>query len=402
MFYKQIAMRINKCVAIAFSVSLVCTLCSFRVANAQDSMVYRKVCALSGTPLSQAELLKNAIEVTSTDALLDYLENIKEALGQQNTEYKLLNITSYKTAAALNLQREEKIEAVIVINQAHYSSLIEKGLRKAMFIWLLAHEVAHHSKRDNFYFNNSDRAKNYLKELTCDELAGFAVAALTDNIDPYNLEYILSKILADSKRHDSLSMHYPPIEYRLVAAKTGWIKGKSRLQQFNSSNTVQGWKIDKIKYNDGTQKTIAVSESDDSLTYMNNKSQDFVRWTYNKSMISTIVANDSLFLFLGEHFRGEKHGKGIRVGLDQLFQGTYRNGQRVYGICTESTGEIYEGTFMEFDRNGFGRCFYTNGQVYYGQWKLGKRDGYGILYQGTKVLRAGCWVSDKYVDEKCN
>ena len=61
----------------------------------------------------------------------------------------------------------------------------------------------------------------------------------------------------------------------------------------------------------------------------------------------------------------------------------------------DTNGEIYQGKWLNNQRNGTGKCFYKNGDVYQGKWVNGKRCGQGRLKSKDGSLYVGSWMDNK-------
>lgn len=76
------------------------------------------------------------------------------------------------------------------------------------------------------------------------------------------------------------------------------------------------------------------------------------------------------------------HGAGqLFLPNGDVFEGVFEEGRRADGEAkiTYSTGEIYEGEFVDEVPHGKGTCKFTDGSVYSGQWSQGLMQGNGSL-----------------------
>jgi hypothetical protein len=65
---------------------------------------------------------------------------------------------------------------------------------------------------------------------------------------------------------------------------------------------------------------------------------------------------------------------------------------------SNSTGKIYEGTFLENKFDGQGTYYWPDGHRYQGKWKNNHRHGLGeIVYPDGRVER-GRWADDKLIE----
>lgn len=56
---------------------------------------------------------------------------------------------------------------------------------------------------------------------------------------------------------------------------------------------------------------------------------------------------------------------------------------------------LYEGTFNQDRREGFGRVFWTDGSYYIGEWQNDQRNGYGELHHSNGKTEKGKWTNNK-------
>ena len=81
--------------------------------------------------------------------------------------------------------------------------------------------------------------------------------------------------------------------------------------------------------------------------------------------------------YIGKCKKGLANGKGLAIGIDRYtgaFKKGYPNGN---GIYTWSTGEVYDGQWMEGKRHGIGTFSYVK--------------------DGKLAVMAGIWEEDKYI-----
>lgn len=83
-----------------------------------------------------------------------------------------------------------------------------------------------------------------------------------------------------------------------------------------------------------------------------------------------------------------------------IYEGSYREGKKDgYGILKLSSGDIYEGEFSNNFQDGVGimKNFTENGSciVYEGDWEMGLRDGYGIYNCSDGTNFSGQWEKGK-------
>jgi len=56
---------------------------------------------------------------------------------------------------------------------------------------------------------------------------------------------------------------------------------------------------------------------------------------------------------------------------------------------------LFEGTFNQDRREGFGRVFWTDGSYYIGEWQNDQRNGKGELRHSNGKLEKGKWANNK-------
>ncbi len=61
------------------------------------------------------------------------------------------------------------------------------------------------------------------------------------------------------------------------------------------------------------------------------------------------------------------------------------------GIYRWKNGDMYEGTFKNGMRNGFGTMAYSDGERYSGQWKSNKQSGTGEWHSVEGDKMSGIW-----------
>ena len=97
---------------------------------------------------------------------------------------------------------------------------------------------------------------------------------------------------------------------------------------------------------------------------------------------NSMILNDSTEIFengeyyIGQSLNGKKHGKGI--------------------IFDKNGNIIYEGDFVNGEKEGNGKYYYKNGEYYDGPWIKDKKHGKGIIYYPNgSILYEGEFVNDK-------
>lgn len=83
----------------------------------------------------------------------------------------------------------------------------------------------------------------------------------------------------------------------------------------------------------------------------------------------------------------------------QCIMGNCMNG---YGKFKSDDGAVYEGEFVEGQRQGQGTYYYINGDVYRGEWANGLPNGQGIRYLKDGSAIGGQWAKGRLIDQSIN
>ena len=132
-------------------------------------------------------------------------------------------------------------------------------------------------------------------------------------------------------------------------------------------------------------------------------------------------------VYKGDTYRGMRHGKGIMVyastrdvyqgdfdndlphgagryckGSDQeyVFEGLWEHGvlkqvKKGKAVLKDDAGNIYNGTFLNWQRHGQGKLTNPNGEKYKGQFQNGKKHGYGAIYYPDGTVYEGYFKDGK-------
>jgi len=383
----------------------------------------KMACTIDGTPVLEETIRSQLINLSRTDQLNVYFKQVKDTLIKDNqnadrmdkefySNYIIKNITQSPTSCAIcDYDHGSNLEKVIAINVDYYYPKVIPQYQKAMFIWIIGHELKHHQRDDSV---DENELKNITKELACDEAGGYLIARLTNNINLQDIEIILNKILTDNPA----SQYAPPLKYRILAVQAGWIRGKARYlsnhQQINFDNIT----IEK----EGDGRT-----SDLTLTAI--KSGEDI------GLVNRITTTGSLYWGLGDCM-GTLNGEGINLNAgdahesyNNVFFGNYTNGIRngFFKVIWENekyigqylnnakngygtdiwyegnqNGQKYQGNFVDDNRNGFGIYSITNANgknIFIGEWKNGLKNGHGVEYSGYTVIHSGLWKNDAYISD---
>lgn len=257
--------------------------------------------------IHQGELSNLIQENTALESkyeyLNHYLDNIKNIFNQPYAKYVVRDIKNAKTASA-HLQRiDDNIPRVITLDIDYFHEIVTSATyQKALMIFILAHELQHHTNGD-LHYEQSTRSANYIKELLADERAAYAVAKLS-NVDIKFFEEVLPKILKDGTDSET----HPPREFRLLTAKAGWIRGKLENNR-KSLIVLKGKSYQRSVYATGVE---IWGES--------------ARGTYNGVCFEKNSQRD---IFIGQKSNGIKQGRGLLIKQTKtgakLFYGDFRN-----------------------------------------------------------------------------
>ena len=117
---------------------------------------------------------------------------------------------------------------------------------------------------------------------------------------------------------------------------------------------------------------------------------------------ATFPSGDS---YTGGYLNRRKHGPSCTytftsISPASIYQGSYVDGQREgEGSLTYPDGSVYRGSFKGGQRHGWGRYAYSNGDVWVGQWEAGKKEGPGTyLYKRDGSRFDGTWVNGECSD----
>jgi MORN repeat len=331
-----------------------------------------------------------------------------------------------------------------------------------LYTYLLAHEIAHHVNGDLGY-KEQRQIKKYESELRADEMAGFYVGKF---IQPYNynlkstfLDSILDKIFLN----DFNSNCYPAKQYRILAAKAGWIRSLKgsiydsgiysmatnklnfrifsdrfspeinniRVQCTSGSSfkIYRGLKNESLEihyvgeerlrrswglsmfYDDDEDKIKQINlieYRNDSISNVLALSIDGGKLELHGGNISLELLKEqkpnSKELFIGDRINFKYEGKGtLFFDKNQIYQGDFKDGFRNGdGRLFKNNKKEYEGQFVNNSFQGKGRYFYDNEDVFYGEWKDNKRNGIGyILNVKLQPIQVGCWNNDQFTNIEC-
>ena len=384
------------------------------------------VCGLDGDTNPMILKTSNSEIETKNEYLLEYLNNVKEVFGQSFARYNI-RIINGRYMAAAHFQRigSDMAARVITIDENYYSSLVtDSENKKALFIWIISHEIQHHINGD-LHYDNKIIAANMKKEILADERAGFAVGKLTNvNIDFF--EKVLPKVV----RENRYSNTHPERVFRIMASKAGWIR--SKLNQSNDEN-IFGVNYIRKEYNNGEAWGQYSNDAfNGTLIYLFNSGGVLItNETNSKSNgkgieIKMDDQNEVSSVFFGNLTDNKRNGFGSVFNTDgSSFKGMFKDntysgqGTFIYprgskyvgnfvddvmsgqGVFYGSNGNRYEGHFENNKFNGYGIYYYKDGSVYRGNFKDDFRHGDGIFYKDEELISAGCWEEGEYKGVTC-
>ncbi|MEO1415661.1 MAG: hypothetical protein AAFW00_10295 [Bacteroidota bacterium] len=290
-----------------------------------DSL-YGYSCSVIGEPASISELRDVAINVNkNNNELYPFLKEVKSQLKTkrpitlQRTDPKAGMIAaSYRDEAnQYNVGAE-----FIVINQAYFDQLAKESFprwseyRKAMYIFILAHECAHIERNDFGVNIGENECLNYSKELLADRKAGEAVGALS-KVGFDFFDEILPKFLKDIPG----SLSHPSLEYRIMAAKAGWVTSLAKRLEKNPY------------FKDPNVEIISSYIQEDKIKVVAEiLPPSFSPYKY----IGIDTDENQHFQYYGTFENNIPNGKGVLIVTDQE-----RNGQELY--MGEVRNEHYHG-----------------------------------------------------------
>jgi len=389
-----------------------------------QSQLQNHVCNIDGITVDANEI-RNNLKLHSTDELFQYLNQINSLFEQPYARYTLMDIKNLKLAAAHIQLIGNDYARVISINKDYYTSKISNPAhKKALFIWIIAHELTHHINGDLHYDLNGIIANNYKREILADERAGYAVGMLT-NVDIDFFDKELPSVLYENPE----SSTHPVLKYRIFSAKAGWLQAKlKKNNRLNSCSKIYKKEEANKKqiigrfYNESFNGIVFIKYGNKN-TYFGNCTNgkingEGVYFSYNSAKLTQIYLGEQkektkngegMLLFTnGDAYKGNfkdnhKEGRGtMRNYNGNWYKGTWsKDKMDGEGTYVWKNGDIYEGQWKNGLRNGYGTFTYSNGKKYRGDWKNNKKHGDGLLYKGNTMISAGCWKNDNYIGTEC-
>lgn len=290
------------------------------------------VCGLD-RPVSMHELITKNRPVEYSHELNALLREVKGLYPSLSQSYFTVMTTSQPKICAAHTQNLQNTgyAPVITISEDYYSTNRGSAYRRPILLWILAHELQHHVNNDLIYQSNNNPCGNFTRELLADKQAGYAVGCLTRvNIDFFDnlLPFLLDE-------HPNSQTH-PPIYYRILAAKAGWIEAK-----------LKGRK--QYQHTDKTLYKKEVLASGTVIGGLTNKKGIFTGIGY-----AIFTDGD---VYIGQFDEQKKHGKGIYIVNNN----------------TNYVKALYLGNWVDDLRQGHGDHYTIAGKNYSGSWWKGNK-----------------------------
>ena len=155
-----------------------------------------------------------------------------------------------------------------------------------------------------------------------------------------------------------------------------------------------GNKIKEIIYIKG-EETLDINNEQDKLSMHSFESEN----SSNNININgkTKKEYSSGDMYDGEFVNGLKEGKGIyNYSNGDLYIGLFSKGEKEgFGVYYYNNGDTYEGIFSHNEKNGKGKYYYSNGEKYIGTFKNNLLDGKGKYFYSNGDKYFGEYKEDK-------
>ena len=104
--------------------------------------------------------------------------------------------------------------------------------------------------------------------------------------------------------------------------------------------------------------------------------------------------------FEGNFLNDLKSGYGkMTWSTGSVYEGNWENGTKNgYGKITWLSGSVYEGNWKNQTQNGYGKYTWSTGSVYEGNWENGTKNGYGRMTLSDGSVYEGNWENDNMSD----
>ena len=366
------------------------------------------VCYINGQQAIPQSANGNTSTYDANDVATRDLRDIQELYDNSTPNYSIRN-TPLKSAWSYLNEDGNNLIYTIAVNRTYFENLFtEDEEKKAVLIFVIAHEYAHCRRADAMYSPDQSMYTNYNRELAADEQAGYAVAQLT-NVDISFFDE-LDKVFNINK----FNMTHPAPEYRILRAKYGWMTGKLKDASTRDTLKLPNCQLHKRVSNDGTQ----LFECFNSTDGLNNISADFNPDFGGFTCRQVFPTINQIHLIISSLWnQGNKNSNYVQLaevdstdtmndyaGLQSFsdgnwYQGTWQNESLNEGTMHYKNKNVYNGLFKNEMRNGLGRMDYADGSNYIGGWVDNERSGKGVLYKGKIVINQGIWENDKFCQD---
>lgn len=107
-------------------------------------------------------------------------------------------------------------------------------------------------------------------------------------------------------------------------------------------------------------------------------------------------------IYNGDYVNGKRHGKGQWRSSKDLtksssYVGEYKLDQKHgQGLYTWASGNVYKGEYWEDERNGFGRMEWIDGSIYEGEWLNGIQHGFGKMTFPNGKIKEGIFKDNVF------
>ena len=340
------------------------------------------------------------IPVPPTDKLVLYLDSIKHFMGfLQNTTIEKCDKEGAESYFCL------KAHTIIVDRNFYEGLFTTEKEKRAILIFVIGHELYHCYRGDETFASTDNLYTNYMRELMCDEMAGYILGTLSD-IDIDEIDHLVQPVFcAESSTH-------PAVKYRILAVKGGWIKAKTNELGSGEITSAGKYKYIKIKYDDEFETDIMQLNDRNTTTGMgevlyNNGTNLKILEAGNNLMpdgnLIEFNTNQNMhhYIYLGGRKNGLFSGQGTMAwDSGGYFRGTFDRNRPAKGYYLFKDSSSYEGYYKDGEMSGQGTMIYKRtGQVYVGEWAHDKRNGAGILYADDKIILKGLWYDDQFCPE---
>ena len=331
-------------------------------------------------------------DFNANDVATLYLDSIKKVFQQFQQPCVIRNFDQKNAKSYMH----DQLYHVIDIDRQYYENkFISESEKKAVLIYVIAHEYSHCMRGDAMYVPNSSRYTLYGRELEADEEAGFALGKLT-SVDIDFIDRALPLILGKNARTES----HPDVIYRIIAVKCGWIRAKTADLPDQGTVTVGGRLYKKTFFKESNYSG-QVTKDGVWDGPVEKKSSDLksIYFYINKAEKTTqtieIISGDHIYM--GNMLDGKRNDTGfVAIESGSWFYGSWLKNAPLAGEYHFANGDVYDGQYENQEHSGWGMYTTKEGEVYIGRWNDGKKEGKGVLYKGKTVINQGIWKNDEF------